>query len=435
MSIHLQTSPSHYELPINISRIYSAGFLSADTLLIATDLGVYFLGVDKGLFYGIPIKGIYDVEVVDVIDGIRLLGVGESFGKASILIFNQPELITFIKYLVNSTLYDAVVINNTVIGVGYVQVNSSYSMLLTVRNLSSLENYVAFCQSACYGRKLTVTNDGMIYLFGSYYVRGQTYQWSYDVFFSVLRDNLLSGRLLSLDGNDYVINAFLTNASIYLIINSELAGLHVIVINQDDLNASPYRVLVSGDKVLGTGATHHKDLLLIGARDRTQKNMYVILINTTSLDINSYYLGSNSLDMLVVDEWILILNNSPIYGNSILSMFSFKDFLTHLKRFNSISSTLTVVNTYITDFESLLTKHSIGYDEGAISVSLSRINVTATRNLYDVTGTSSTANYVDKPLYVFKDAELKWGKIALLVFGSIFLLLSIMLKFLMRARS
>ncbi|MEM0453108.1 MAG: hypothetical protein QXO98_00410 [Sulfolobales archaeon] len=422
----LQALSLHYEVPLKISKIYAVKHTPSNTLLMASDSGIYYLNIDDGSFYELPIKTIYDLENISE---FQLVGVGESSGKAHMLFFNQSGSTTSLKYLVSSALYDVVVINDTIFSSGYVQVNSTYKGLINIINSNSFENYVIDCQTSCFGRKLMVTEDHRRYLFGSIYTKGKTYQWNYDVFIGILGTNTLFGRSIGLEGNDYVVNSLYWNNSTYLLINSDLLGLHIAIIDSNS-SISIYKILVGGASVIGNWATQYKDLLLIGVRERSREgNGYLVLLNTTSLELTSYYLGSNSLEASVSNEYIVFLNNSLDYGKTKISIYSFDDLFRYLRMFDTRSAVIISVNAYITDFEVVLNKYDLGFESSVDSSYPSLINITIITTKYDVLNTST---YLEKPQYVLRSAESSWSRVSILILGLILLLSSIILKFLMR---
>ncbi len=424
----LQTLTSDFTIPRHILRIYSAIALpNTDEVLIATESSLLLLNLSEGLIREIPVKDIYDLELFN--DAI--VGTGKTSGKAYILLLNQNMTATSIKYSVDSALYDSVISSNTILSSGYALINSTYKIMITYSNGSEVVTYIADCPSACYGRKLLIAQRGEVILAGSLFLRGRNYQWSYDVFHGVLGSTSLIGSYVSLDGNDYVVNSFLINNTIYTVINSDTSGLHVAVADYDNFNTSLYRILVDGRRVDGVNAAHYNDSILIIAKD-LMGDSYTVLLNVSSGIHIAFSLGNTSVDISMANDKAVYLNSYASSARSNLIICDFDEVIEYLRRFNSRHVSLNSVDVFPSTLKLAFNKGELNYEVSTHTIPSPTTSAIATTSIGRNESTSTT--YSKEPLYTLKIDELVWGRVSFLTIGIILITSSIILKYLTRIR-
>ncbi|MEM0504836.1 MAG: hypothetical protein QXY36_00865 [Sulfolobales archaeon] len=427
----LQALLLNYVVHQPTSRVYSTIVLrDANDVLIATNTSLLLLSLNDGILYELPIKKIYDLEILT---NNSFIGSGEAFGRAYLTLLTKNFTATSIRFTVNSALYDSIVNKDVILSTGYVLVDSFYKILLTRFEKSEVTSYIVDCPSSCYGRKLLVAKDGKTILVGSLFLRGQNYQWSYDVFYGVINNTSVVGSYISLEGNEYVVNSFIINNSIYTVVNSDLLGLHIVVTNYEDFSSSAYRVLVDGKKVECTSSSYYEDLLLIVAEDLELRERYVVLLNTSSGSVASYYLGNILANILVVDGWVILLNSYADPLKSELTILDFEDLPAYLKRFNTKYVSLNAVRVPMSQVELVIKSYGLSYEVSTDTIPRSLVDVVATASTEPIQSTFITPPV--KSPYTLKGEEATWGKTSTLIVGVILILVSIILKYLMRIRS
>lgn len=427
----LQALLLNYVIPQLTLRVHSVVVLrDANEVLLASNTSLLLLNLNDSTLYELPIKKIYDLEILA---NNSFIGSGEVLGKAYLALLTKNFTAISIRFTVNSALYDSIVGKDAILSTGYVLVNSSYKILLTHLEESKVTSYIVDCPSSCYGRKLLIAKDGKTVLVGSLFLRGQNYQWSYDVFHGVINNTSVVGSSVGLEGNDYVVNTFVINNSIYTVVNSDLLGLHIVVTNYEDFSSSSYRVLVDGRKVECISSSYYEDLLLMVAEDLGLRERYAVLLNTSSRSATSYYLGNTLANILVVDGWVILLNSYTDPLKSELIILDFEDLLTYLKRFSTKYVSLNAVRVSTSHAELVINSYELSYEVSTDVIPKSLVNVVTTASTEIIQNTSITSP--GKPPYTLKGGEATWGRALTIIIGVILILSSIILKYLMRIRS
>ncbi len=424
-------SPQGFVIARNISRIYSSTtMLDGGLALISTDSAMLSLNISSGLIYELPIRNVYDLETVS---GGLSLGVGEVFGRAYITFINESMAFEAVKYAVYSALYDSVVVGGDILSVGYVLINSTYRILITRLSESGVGSYTVGCPSSCFARKLLLGKDGEVILVGSLFLRGQSYQWSYELFLGKLGKASITGGYIGLDGNDYVVNALLLGGNVYVVVNSDMLGLHIAVIDYGNLNTSMYRVLVDGNAVRGVNAIRYGDYLLIVAEEPKLGGSSVILLNLSSMTPTAFHLGNILADVSVIDDEVVFLQRDRNSTRSGLFLYEFSELIDYLNRFNRKRVSLSPTRISVLPVELNITQLQLGYERSSDFTPFTLVSAEVVELLEGMPNT--TAAPTVKPLYTLRREEQPLERIAILVVGVILLLSSITLKYLMKVKS
>ncbi|MEM2346859.1 MAG: hypothetical protein QW267_01035, partial [Sulfolobales archaeon] len=182
-----------------------------------------------------------------------------------------------------------------------------------------------------------------------------------------------------------------------------------------------------------TSSSYYEDLLLIVAEDLELRERYVVLLNTSSGSVASYYLGNILANILVVDGWVILLNSYADPLKSELTILDFEDLPAYLKRFNTKYVSLNAVRVPISQVELVIKSYGLSYEVSTDTIPRSLVDVVATASTEPIQSTFITPPV--KSPYTLKGEEATWGKTSTLIVGVILILVSIILKYLMRIRS
>lgn len=413
------------------SKIVSAEVLN-NSIAISIDGKLLAINLTSNEVYELVVR--FNVSYLTSVKS-SLLSLGVLEDSTIIAIFKDLSNATLVTLEPQSTLYDVISVNESALSTGYVFVNGTYKLLLLNLSLHSISSYVAECRVACYGRKI-INLGSDIFIIGSIYLRSDIHGWNYDIFFGRLLNGYLMGKYIEVGGNDYVVNVYDINGLLYVVINSDMGGIHVAVINPITYDVSLYRVSISSSRIsCRSTAKLDKQLLLLANMLDTDDD-YLIVINTTSLEINAYVVQGIKSMANVGDDLVAILTLGTDLRTS-LRILNTSEFSILLRRYYEVQTYASAVRARVQDLNLTLRSYGIRYHVFSEGVGIRNLRV-ATISPSEITSnilsTPKESTYY-KPLYepriVSRDGG---GNLLLLVVGLVLVTTSIIFKYIVNVR-
>lgn len=373
---------------------------------------------------------VYELVANAIIDhltssGSSLIGIGRLNESPIILDVYDLSSVLAVKLGVNSTLYDVVKLNDYLLAVGYVVLDNVYRLVIHNLSRSNPYSYVADCRTSCYGRKLIVSSSNTL-ITGSAYLKSGIYGWNYDVFVGRLEDAFVDGIYIELDGNNFVVNAFMFGDLLYVVINSDPSGVYLAAISLPNLRIDAYRISLGTTSVRCLSALSRGDEVIMLIEDLVTGGRYLTVLNVSTLSVNAYDVG-NASSVTVFKESVLTFN----ILNELKGVLIINDVGNLRKALNEVKVSLNAIKVKSSEIRFNLVKQPLTYDVNEHHLGMKYVG--RLLNASTQISTSSGNVSYSKPLYELRSRAMGRNEY-ILVIGLAFIITSITLKYLINLK-
>jgi len=472
LALHI-TTQAHTLPEVNaLALIISGDFIKSRAYSVTTYNYMSYVSMEQALLrvnlinYSVDVMHLRGTPYTLLHRNNSLLGFGKLGDSAYILYLdlNTGNILKSFNVVINgsSALYDAALINEHVVATGYALLRGgTYSTLVVNASIygSTANAYIVNCPTGCYGRKVLQVGGNELVVIGSVFTKSSTLGWSYKVFITLISSNQLKYfKYVDVNGNNYVVNAYVNGGKLYIIANSDAVGSYLMSIKLPEADLiSISRILINGNPVTCSSTAMHGNLLTLTASDLLMgSKSYIAVVNLSDLagvayEVSNVYLHTlNAVDgakgyviigntptnnthstlvaFLNIDEMPKSLRNSVVISFNEAKL-SFKDVLADLK---SVSTDMVIHDITLKAVDEL--------SEWVTPVLSIRKLTSHSEELLSTTQPLKPGQIqpqvVDEVLYTHvREVGVSGDELTLIALGLTLIAASLLLKYLMRLRS